>query len=79
MGSRRVVFRPSRVRSGDYVFRIGTAGSVTLVLQTVLPALLLAEGESNLTLEGGTHNPFAPPVDFPLCPLRIASKRGVVL
>jgi RNA 3'-terminal phosphate cyclase (ATP) len=34
------------------------------VLQTVLPALLLAEGESHLTLEGGTHNPFAPPVDF---------------
>ena len=30
----------------------------------MLPALLLAEGESNLTLEGGSHNPFAPPVDF---------------
>jgi RNA 3'-terminal phosphate cyclase (ATP) len=34
------------------------------VLQTVLPALLVAEGESNLTLEGGTHNPLAPPFDF---------------
>jgi RNA 3'-terminal phosphate cyclase (ATP) len=64
LGSRRVVFRPNQVRSNDYAFRIGTAGSATLVLQTVLPALLLAEGESNLMLEGGTHNPFAPPVDF---------------
>jgi len=64
LGSRRVVFRPNQVRPGDYAFRVGTAGSATLVLQTVLPALLLAEGESNLTLEGGTHNPFAPPVDF---------------
>ena len=64
LGSRRLVFRPGPVRSGDYAFRVGTAGSATLVLQTVLPALLLAEGESNLTLEGGTHNPFAPPVDF---------------
>ena len=64
MGSRHLVFRPSGVRSGNYAFRVGTAGSATLVLQTVLPALLLAEGESNLTLEGGTHNPFAPPVDF---------------
>jgi RNA 3'-terminal phosphate cyclase (ATP) len=64
LGSRRVVFRPNQVRSGSYTFRIGTAGSATLVLQTVLPSLLLAEGESNLTLEGGTHNPFAPPVDF---------------
>jgi RNA 3'-terminal phosphate cyclase (ATP) len=34
------------------------------VLQTVLPALILAEGESNLTLEAGTHNPFAPPLNF---------------
>jgi RNA 3'-terminal phosphate cyclase (ATP) len=64
LGSRRLVFRPSPVRSGNYAFRVGTAGSATLVLQSVLPALLLAEGESNLTLEGGTHNPFAPPVDF---------------
>ncbi len=64
LGSQRVAFRPNQVQSGDYAFRIGTAGSATLVLQTVLPALLLAEGQSNLTLEGGTHNPFAPPADF---------------
>ncbi len=64
LGSRRLVFRPGPIRAGDYAFRVGTAGSTTLVLQTVLPALLLAEGESNLTLEGGTHNSFAPPVDF---------------
>jgi RNA 3'-terminal phosphate cyclase (ATP) len=64
LASRRLLFRPGRVRAGDYAFRVGTAGSATLVLQTVLPALLLAEGESTLTLEGGTHNPMAPPVDF---------------
>jgi RNA 3'-terminal phosphate cyclase (ATP) len=64
LGSQRLVFRPGHVRSGNYAFRVGTAGSATLVLQTVLPALLLAQGESNLILEGGTHNPFAPPVNF---------------
>ena len=64
LGSRRFVFRPGPVRSGNYSFRVGTAGSATLVLQTVLPALFVAEGESNLVLEGGTHNPMAPPVDF---------------
>lgn len=62
--SSRLVFRPHRVEAGRYTFRVGTAGSATLVLQTVLPALLLAEGESELTLEGGTHNPMAPPFDF---------------
>src|SRR5208283_3438791 len=46
LGSLRLVFRPSQVRSGDYAFRVGTAGSATLVFQTVLPVLLLAEGES---------------------------------
>lgn len=63
-GSTELEFKPGRIRHGNYSFAIGTAGSATLVLQTVLPALLFAEGESNLTLEGGTHNPLAPPYDF---------------
>jgi RNA 3'-terminal phosphate cyclase (ATP) len=49
---------------GEYRFQVGTAGSATLVLQTVLPALLTASGPSTLHLEGGTHNPWAPPFDF---------------
>ena len=57
-------FTPGQVRAGRYEFSVGTAGSTTLVLQTILPALLIADGRSQLTLEGGTHNPFAPPFDF---------------
>jgi RNA 3'-terminal phosphate cyclase (ATP) len=64
VGSRQVSFYPGPVRAGSYVFRVGTAGSATLVLQTVLPSLLCADGPSELTLEGGTHNPMAPPFDF---------------
>ena len=64
MGAREFTFKPGKVRGGGYDFRIGTAGSTTLVLQTVLPALLTADSPSELTLEGGTHNPFAPPFDF---------------
>jgi RNA 3'-terminal phosphate cyclase (ATP) len=64
IGSSRLVFRPRTVRAGKYTFSVGTAGSMTLVLQTVLSALLLAEDESSLILEGGTHNPHAPPLDF---------------
>lgn len=64
IGSLRLTFRPGKVTPGSYTFRVGTAGSATLVLQTVLPALLVAEGESHLSLEGGTHNPLAPPLDF---------------
>ncbi len=57
-------FVPGSVAGGEYHFAIGTAGSCTLVLQTVLPALMIADGPSELTLEGGTHNPYAPPFDF---------------
>ena len=64
IGSTSLVFRPGPVTPGEFSFAIGTAGSTTLVLQTVLPALLCAGGPSKLTLEGGTHNPFAPPFDF---------------
>lgn len=64
IGSQALVFRPGRVKPGAYRFAIGTAGSTGLVLQTILPPLLRADGTSTLTLEGGTHNPFAPPFDF---------------
>ena len=64
LGSPALVFRPRSVRPGAYRFAVGTAGSASLVLQTVLPPLLTAGASSNLTLEGGTHNPWAPPFDF---------------
>jgi RNA 3'-terminal phosphate cyclase (ATP) len=64
IGSRQLNFRPQAVKAGDYRFDIGSAGSTTLVLQTILPPLLLADGRSTVELIGGTHNPFAPPVDF---------------
>lgn len=63
-GSKSLSFVPGAVRPGDYHFAVGTAGSATLVLQTVLPPLMLAAGPSALTLEGGTHNSAAPPFDF---------------
>jgi RNA 3'-terminal phosphate cyclase (ATP) len=64
MNSQTLEFRPGPVTPGNYRFAVGTAGSATLVLQTVLPALLRASDRSTLTLEGGTHNPLAPPFDF---------------
>jgi RNA 3'-terminal phosphate cyclase (ATP) len=64
LGSTALTFAPRVVRGGDFTFNVGSAGSATLVLQTVLPALLLAPAASRLTIEGGTHNPAAPPFDF---------------
>ncbi len=64
VGSRELTFEPGTVRAGDYRFSVGTAGSATLVFQTIFPALALARGRSTVAVEGGTHNPMAPPFDF---------------
>lgn len=64
LGSQTLQFQPGPVRPGSYEFRVGTAGSATLVLQTVLPALIQAETPSEIAIEGGTHNQWAPPFDY---------------
>lgn len=61
LGSTEIRFTPQTLGAGDYEFSIGTAGSCMLVLQTIVPALLRADGPSTIMLEGGTHNPAAPP------------------
>lgn len=64
LSSQELVFRPRALRPGNYELAIGSAGSTTLLLQAVLPALLRASGPTTLTLEGGTHNRLAPTFEF---------------
>ena len=64
LGSSTVSFVPSAIKAGEYRFAIGSAGSTTLVFQTVLLPLLMAGGVSELHIEGGTHNGMAPSYDF---------------
>lgn len=64
VGASELTFRPGQVVPGEYHFAVGTAGSTSLVLQTVLMPLALAGAPSRLVLEGGTHNMLAPPFDF---------------
>ncbi len=64
VGASEITFAPGAIVPGEHRFAIGTAGSTTLVLQTVLPALVLAGAPSRLVIEGGTHNPAAPPFEF---------------
>lgn len=64
LGATTLVFEPGELSPGSYQFSIGTAGSTTLVLQTILPALWGTGSPSEISLEGGTHNPMAPSADF---------------
>src|ERR1700759_1132169 len=60
-GSQTLSFVPGKIRGGNYRYAIGTAGSCTLVLQTVLPALWFADAPSTVTVSGGRHNTAGPP------------------
>ena len=64
LSSQDLVFQPRALNPGSYEFAIGSAGSTTLLLQALLPALLRASGPTTLALEGGTHNRLAPTFEF---------------
>ena len=59
-----IEFAPGEIKHGNYRFAIGTAGSTCLVFQTILPALLIADGVSDIIFEGGTHNHAAPSYEY---------------
>ncbi|MFT7559250.1 MAG: RNA 3'-terminal phosphate cyclase (ATP) [Flavobacteriales bacterium] len=64
LGSQAVTFKPAKIKSGNYQFSIATAGSTTLIFQTVVLPLFRASGVSTLSLSGGTHNGMAPSFEF---------------
>lgn len=66
--SQTLTFRPRLLQAGNFFFDVaektGSAGAVTLVAQALLPPLLLAGQASSLTLRGGTHVAWSPPVHY---------------
>jgi RNA 3'-terminal phosphate cyclase (ATP) len=67
-GSQELLFRPGAPRAGEYVFDVAdirpSAGSVNLILQTVLPILARCDRASRVTLRGGTHVPWSPTFEY---------------
>jgi len=64
IGSQSISFIPQAISAGEYRFDIGTAGSVTLLLQAILLPLSFAQRQSRITLMGGTHVPWSPPFHY---------------
>lgn len=64
VGAEELVFIPGPVKPGAYHFEIGTAGSIALLLQALLPPLLFAPGASELLLTGGTCGRWQPSVAY---------------
>lgn len=64
IGSTEVVFNPKSNTGGSFEIDIGTAGSISLVLQTCLLPAFLANGPTELRIRGGTDVPWSPPIDY---------------
>ena len=64
IGSERINFRPRTLKGGSYNVRIGTAGSIALLLQAALPLLVLAPKPSQVTVSGGTDVSWSPSIDY---------------
>ncbi len=64
IGSTDFIFSPGEIRAGSFRFDIGTAGSTTLVLQTLMPLLPFAPGAVQLEITGGTDVKWSPPIDY---------------
>jgi RNA 3'-phosphate cyclase len=62
--SQEISFSPGPVRGGQYRIDVGTAGSVTLVLQALLPVMIAAAQDFAVSVMGGTDVPAAPPMDY---------------
>lgn len=84
-GSERIEFQPGALRPGAWSFDVGTAGALSLVLQTLLPVAIATNGTTHLRLRGGTDVPFSPtmawlqhaylPYVAPLANIEVAVKR----
>ena len=76
--SREILFRPGRLGGGRFDFRVGTAGSIALVLQAALPVAVACGEALWMRISGGTDVRAAPPLDyFRLVLLPLLSRMGV--
>ena len=64
IGSTRLTFSPAKLTGGRFFFDTGTAGSVSLILQSLLPVMAFSTRRFHVEVCGGTNNPMAPPVDY---------------
>jgi RNA 3'-phosphate cyclase len=64
IGSQEIEFVPGEVTAGIYDLDIGTAGSVTLLLQALLLPCMFSRGEMTLRIQGGTDTRWSIPVDY---------------
>jgi RNA 3'-terminal phosphate cyclase (ATP) len=64
VGSRELRFIPHERTGGNFTFDVGTAGSIPLILQALMPAAAYAPVQSSFELTGGTDVRWSPSIDY---------------
>ncbi len=64
LGATEIRFQPGHITGGEFHFAVGTAGSISLVLQALLPVALHAGRVVRITITGGTDIKMSPPMDY---------------
>ena len=64
IGSTEIEFEPMERKSGAFSYDVGTAGSISLILQAVLPPAILSPDAVQFNLRGGTDVSCSPPLDY---------------
>ncbi|MBD3229353.1 MAG: RNA 3'-terminal phosphate cyclase [Candidatus Lokiarchaeota archaeon] len=64
IGSEEVIYEPSEIKGGNYNIEISTAGSISLVLQVLMPIVAFSPKKVKLMITGGTDVKWSPPVDY---------------
>ncbi len=64
INSQEITFIPNTIVSKEYTFDIQTAGSISLVIQTILPLVFKLNSKLKIKLKGGTHVPFSPTITY---------------
>ena len=68
LSSQAIEFEPGEIKSGHFEFDVmkvkSSAGSTGMIFQQIAPVLAFAKEKSTVTLKGGTHTAWAPPVDY---------------
>ena len=64
IGSTEIKFIPGNIENLELVEDVGTAGSIPLILQVLIPVVAISKKQLNLKIKGGTDVLWSPTIDY---------------
>ena len=78
IGETNLKFIPGEVKSIDLKEDVGTAGSIALIIQVLIPVVAICRKKLKLTIKGGTNVLWSPTIDYSMIVLKeLYSRMGI--